>query len=260
MKAVNLIPSDLRKTRSGTSRSGAGVYVLLGALAAAVVMLSGWAVSTRQVSDTKVELERVSAEAAAAQKRAGELKPYIEFARLSEKRVSTIRDLSRNRFNWPYALREVSRVMPAGVWLTSMVGTVAPGVSVEGGSGSSLRSTVQAPAVEITGCTTDQANVARFLARLRDVEGVTRVGLSASEKSEQSGSGGGGGGDGDCRAGSDKYPQFQLVVFFEDKAVPAATSATPAPAAAPAAGAQATPPASDAGGATDQTVSQEAAK
>jgi Tfp pilus assembly protein PilN len=268
MRAVILIPDDLRKARGGSSRSGAGVYVLLGVLAAAVVMLSGWAVSSRQVTDTKAELDRVTAEASAAQQRASELKPYIEFARLSEKRVTTIRELSRNRFNWPYALREVSRVMPSDVWLTSLVGTVAPGVSIEGGSGSSLRGTVAAPAVEITGCTTDQANVARFIARLRDVEGVTRVGLTSSEKSEQSGAGGGGGGDGDCRAGSDKYPQFQLVAFFEGKAVAAATGtgAAPATAAAPAAtppAATTTTPAASAdaeAGANDTTVSQEVAR
>ena len=233
MKAVNLIPQDLRKVRGATGgRSGAGVYVLLGVLGLVAVLVSAWALSTRQVSDKKSELARVSAEATAAQQRAAELKPYIEFARLSEKRVQTVRELARNRFNWPYALREVSRVMPSDVWLTSLVGTAAPGVAVPGGTGSGLRATVQAPAVEITGCTTDMANVARFIARLRDVEGITRVGLDSSEKAETTGAGGGGGGDGDCRAGSDDYPQFQLVAFFEGKVVAAASggSATPQPA------------------------------
>ena len=170
MKAVNLIPQDLRKVRGATGgRSGAGVYVLLGGLALVAVLVSAWAISTRQVSDKENELARVSAEATSAQQRAAELKPYIEFARLSERRVTTVRELARNRFNWPYALREVSRVMPSDVWLTSLVGTVAPGVTVPGGSGSGLRGSVQAPAVEVTGCTTDMANVARFIARLRDV-------------------------------------------------------------------------------------------
>lgn len=262
MKAVNLIPEDLRKVRGATGgRSGAGVYVLLGGLALLAVIVSAWAFSSRTVSDKKAELARVSAEATAAQQKAAELKPYIEFARLSEKRVSTVRELARNRFNWPYALREISRVMPSDVWLTSLVGTAAPGVSVPGGTGSPLRSSVQAPAVEITGCTTDMANVARFIARLRDVEGITRVGLDSSIKTEQVGSGGGGGGDGDCRAGSDDYPQFQLVTFFEGKVVAAASggSAAPQPATgSPAAGSPATTPAGD--GAPAQPVNQETAK
>ena len=254
MKAVNLIPADLRRDR-GTARSGVGVYVLLGALTAVVVLVSAWAITSRQVSDKQAELQRVTAEATSAQQRAAELKPYIEFARLSERRVTTVRELARNRFNWPYALREVSRVMPSDVWLTSVVGTVAPGVAVPGGTGSGLRSSVQAPAVEITGCTTDQANVARFIARLRDVEGITRVGLDSSEKTEQAGSGGGGGGEGDCRAGSDQYPQFQLVAFFEGKVVAAASggSATPSPAT----GSPATTPSA---GSTTQPVNQGSAK
>ena len=255
MKAVNLIPTDLRRDR-GTARSGSGVYVLLGVLAVVVVMISAWAVSSRQVTDKKAELQQVTAEATSAQQRAGELKPYIEFARLSERRVTTVRELSRNRFNWPYALREVSRVMPSDVWLTSLVGTVAPGVSIPGASGSALRGSVMAPAVEVTGCSTDMANVARFIARLRDVEGITRVGLDSSEKSEQSGSGGGGGGDGDCRAGSDQNPQFQIVAFFEGKAVAAASGGSAAP--QPATGS----PASGAAGgqSTAQPVSQGSAK
>ena len=257
MKAVNLIPADLRRTRGATGgRSGTGVYVLLGGLAILAVIVSAWAVTTRQVSDKKAELARVTAEAATAQQRAGELKPYIEFARLSERRITTVRELARNRFNWPYALREISRVMPSDVWLTSLVGTAAPGVAVPGGTGSGLRATVQAPAVEITGCTTDMANVARFIARLRDVEGITRVGLDSSEKTEQAGSGGGGGGDGDCRAGSDDYPQFQLVAFFEGKVVAAASggSATPQPATGSPASTTGT------GAGATQPVNQETAK
>lgn len=239
MKAVNLIPADLRKERGRVSRTGAGPYVLIAALTAIVVMLSGWAMSVRQVSDREVELARVTQEAEAAEQRAAKLQPYADFARMRENRVTTIRDLSRSRFNWPYALREVSRVMPEDVWLTELIGTVSPAIQVEGGAANPLRANVNAPAVDITGCTTDHANAARFIARLRDVEGVTRISLSSSEKAEGaagggSSAGGVGGGDGDCRQGTDKYVQFKLVAFFE-KSAAAATGATPAPGAATAA-------------------------
>jgi hypothetical protein len=159
------------------------------------------------------------------------------------KRVETVTSLSRSRFNWPFALREVSRVLPSDVWLTQLVGTVAPGVQLEDGAGGSttpLRNQLAAPAIEVIGCTTDQEQVARFLARLRSIQGVTRVTLAQTEKvdvdtSGSSGGGGGGGSDSssDCRQGNAKIPKFELIIFFEASTATAAeaTANSPAPAA-----------------------------
>jgi Tfp pilus assembly protein PilN len=234
VRAVNLIPADLRKERGRVSRTGAGPYVLIAALTTVVVLVSAWAITVRQASDREVQLTQVTQEAEQAEQRAITLKPYADFAQMRENRVQTIRDLSRSRFNWSYALREVSRIMPSDVWLTELIGTVSPAVQVEGGGANPLRANVDAPAIDVTGCTTDQSNVARFIARLRDVEGVTRVSLSSSEKAEGSGGGGvsaGGGGGGDCRQGNDRFAQFKLVAFFE-KSEAIGTTATPQDAAA----------------------------
>jgi uncharacterized membrane protein YgcG len=169
------------------------------------------------------------------------------------KRVDTVTSLSRSRFNWPFALREVSRVLPKDVWLTQLVGTVAPGVQIEdapGGPTTPLRGQLNAPAIEIAGCTTSQVRVAEYLARLRSVQGVTRVTLASSEKADVegggsggagSGSGGGSGGTGgaggsDCRAGDSEVPKFDLIIFFEASTATSSTgsptSATPTSAAA----------------------------
>lgn len=237
MKAVNLIPADLRGGGSAPTRAGNGVYVLLGALAACVVLVGAWAVVGRTIAGKEADLARVSAEADVAESKARQLAPYSEYATLRSKRVETVRSIARSRFNWPYALREVSRVMPSNVWLTQLTGTVAPGVSVDGGGGggTALRSALAVPAIEITGCSTDQAEVARYVTRLRQINGVTRVSLGASEKADAGGGGGGGGaaaGGGDCRNGSDKFPQFELVAFFERSR--AGVSGAPAGETAPA--------------------------
>ena len=221
MKAVNLIPADLRGGGASPSRAGNGVYVLLGALAMAVVLAGAWGIVGRSITSKKADLAQVTAEADAAEVKANRLAPYSKYAELRTKRVETVRSLARSRFNWPFALREVSRVMPSDVWLTNVTGTVAPGVNVEGGGGggTSLRGSLAVPAIELTGCTTDMANVARFITRLRQIDGVTRVSLGSSEKGDGGGGAGGassgGGGGGDCRQGSPKYPQFSLVAFFE---------------------------------------------
>jgi Tfp pilus assembly protein PilN len=257
MRAVNLIPDDLRRGSSAAGRSGSSVYVLLGVLGVLVVLASVWTIADRTVADRQNDLVRVESEAQQAEVRAGALAPYTKFAELRDKRVETVTSLSRTRFNWPYALREISRVVPDNVSLTSLVGTVAPGVAVEGAGGggtSGLRGALAVPAVELSGCTVDQENVARYLARLRSIDGVTRVSLASSEKNDSpadvvpaatDGASSAPDGGGDCRQG-DQTPRFDAVVFFERStataSAPVAGGAVPAPSAsASATGSTATP-------------------
>jgi Tfp pilus assembly protein PilN len=230
MKAVNLIPADERR---GADRSGGAVYVFLGILGALVVMTALWVLVNNQVTTKQGDLEQLRADTTSAQQQAAALAPFRTFASMREKRVETVKSLASSRFDWGPVLRKMAMVLPRDVWLTSMVGTVAPGVTIEGaGSGggggdtSSLRSALAVPAIELTGCTSSQAEVARVMTRLRLIDGVVRVSLASSKKSDkgtvgsQSGDGdtsGGGtpvaGNSGDCRGGKD-IPQFSLVVFM----------------------------------------------
>jgi hypothetical protein len=131
------------------------------------------------------------------------------------------------------------------VWLTTMVATVKPGVNFGGSGGGGagdtgdtgqLRGALQVPAIELVGCTLDQAEVAQVLTRLRLITGVQRVSLASSTKSDtavtsgasspDSGAAAGGGGSGDCRHGSRKFPKFSMVIFFNPppaSVVPGAT-------------------------------------
>jgi hypothetical protein len=190
----------------------------------------------RSIATKESELAKVTVEADAAERKASQLAPYATVADVRKKRSDTVRSLARSRFNWPYALREVSRVMPNDVWLTKLNGSVSPQATAGGGGGGSgLRAAVPSPAIEITGCTTDQSNVARFVTRLRQIDGVTRVALGSSAKGTD-GAGGGGGGSssgGDCRQGSPEYPQFEIVAFFERST--ATVGGTPAGGTTPAA-------------------------
>lgn len=224
MRAVNLIPGDHRRVARGARPVGA--YLVIAALAAIVVMASLYAMAGKRVADRKAELARVTAKAQAAEARAGALEPYARFAALSQKRVATVKSLAESRFDWAHVMHEVGRVIPSDAWLTSLTGTVAPGVSLEGASGQTgaLRSALGVPAVEIVGCTTSQANVARMMSRMRLIDGVTRVALNASEKNDSAGGGSGS----DCRGSSTKFPQFSIVVYFAQRAAaPAAGSASP---------------------------------
>jgi Tfp pilus assembly protein PilN len=229
MKAVNLIPPEQRRGGSGTGRSGGLVYVLLGMVAFAVVGVAVYVLSANSVSDRQAELTKLQAETQTAQARADALSPYRQFESLKQSRVKTIQQLASSRFDWERALRKLAIVIPNDVWLKSLVGTVNPTVTVdESGGGnqsggasdsSTLRSALPVPALELVGCTTGQAQVSRFMSRLRAIDGVTRVSLSSSAKADDSAGGGASGGA--CGNGGKSRPQFDMIVFFE------ATTAAP---------------------------------
>ena len=102
-------------------------------------------------------------------------------------------------------------------------------MSADAGADSPLRGAISAPAVSIDGCTRDQESVARMMARLRTVSGVTRVSLAKSNKPDDTQGGttdsaapavGGAEVAGCSGKGKDIAPEFQVVVFFEDDARP----------------------------------------
>jgi Tfp pilus assembly protein PilN len=216
MRAVNLLPSDLRGAapaapgrRPERERvEGIGAYVVLGALALCVAMLAVYVMATNTVKQKQTDLTTVKAEADAAAKAAAELKPYADFDAMAKARVETVRGLAAARFDWEQALRDLSRAVPGDVKLQSLNGDMGlPGTT--GTTGDPLRGSIQAPAISLGGCATNQTSVARLMARLRAVDGVTRVSLSKSEKSD---------GDSETACAGANPPTFSVVVFFERSA------------------------------------------
>jgi Tfp pilus assembly protein PilN len=207
MKAVNLIPTDERR---GASSSGLGSYIVLGVLALVVAMSAAYTLANRTLADHRRALESVEARAKATEGRAGGLDGYTAFSSLREKRTETIRTLAASRFDWSHTLHEVARTIPPDAWLTSMRGTVSSSASAEGGTNDPLRSTLPGPALELVGCTTSHDKVAAVISNLRRVDGVERVSLSSSVKTDASGGGAGN----DCRHDSGRFPQFSMTLFF----------------------------------------------
>ena len=230
MKAINLLPPDLRGTpKSATPKAaatpeapgGIGAFVVLGALAACVVALAAYVLTTNTVKDRQAQLEAATAHAEATRQRVDQLKPYADFQAMAETRIQTVKDLAASRFDWEQALRDISRAVPGEVTLTELNGTI----SSAAGGGSGLRSAIAAPAIELKGCTTGQKQVATLLSRLRNVDGVTRVSLNKSAKPEAQTSNGpapiatGPGGTAATCTGK-RPPEFELVMFFEGAEVP----------------------------------------
>jgi Tfp pilus assembly protein PilN len=233
VRAVNLVPPEQRRATSGAGRSGGAAYGVLGVLAVALVLVITTTLTGAAIGERRAELAQVREDTAAAQRAVEDLRAYTRFAKLRETRVSTIQTLASSRFDWAHALREVARTMPQGAWLQGMRATVAPSVTVDGGTPDPLRPAVNAPAIEVQGCTGGQRQVALLVAELRRIDGVQRVALSSSEKSDTAGTGPAQSIDPEAGGTVDPCavrgrPRFSLTVFFR--------TAAPAP-AAPAAGA-----------------------
>jgi Tfp pilus assembly protein PilN len=240
MRPVNLIPAEERRGEQAPLRTGFLVYLVVGAFVAILVAVTALVLIGNKIADSESEVARLQREDAQVSLQAQRLASYTQFRILSEQRVQTVSSLADSRFDWERVMRELSLVLPSDVWLVDLTATAAPGVSVSGSSGSSLRAAVPGPALELNGCASGQQAVAGFVTTLKDIDGVTRVGIETSEVADQESgagvsaggdSGSGGSGD-DCRT-RDFIAKFQLVVAFDAAPVPI-TSATEEAAPAPA--------------------------
>lgn len=220
MRAVNLLPSDLRGTAPKAAPSarkekaqGIGAYVVLGALALCVAAFAAFVLTTNTVKQRETDLQAAKDRGAAATARAAALRPYADFEAMASARIETVRGLAAARFDWEQALRDLSRALPSDVRLATLNGDMGlPGA--QGGGGDALRGSIQAPAITLTGCASTQVGVARMLARLKAVDGVTRVALSKSEKPAAST----GAAPAAASCDGEEPPSFSAVIFFEKSA------------------------------------------
>jgi Tfp pilus assembly protein PilN len=228
MRAVNLLPSDLRGAAPKPARGarpepvqGIGAYVVLGALALCVAAFAGYVITTNGIKQREADLVTAQQRTTAATAKAAALKPYADFQALASARVETVRGLAAARFDWERALRDISHAIPGYVKLSALNGDMGlPGSA--GSGGDPLRGSIQAPAITLAGCAPTQTAVARMMSRIKGVDGVTRVSLSKSEAAASSAVPTTG--SSPCKGANPAT--FSLVVFFERSAAIAAFAAS----------------------------------
>ncbi|MGI8803600.1 MAG: hypothetical protein ACR2KV_15785 [Solirubrobacteraceae bacterium] len=215
MKAVNLIPSDQRKGAGGAAgRAGGAVYVLVGGLAALVLLSVVYAISASQVSDRQSKLTRVTSQADVVQSQATSLQPYVTFASIRQTREQAVAAVAASRFDWSAAMDQIARALPTDVTLSALTGgptaagptapvtappapappapagTTPPPAASPAPSGTTPPAAAAAaavapvvgPTVALTGCATTHSEVATVLVDLHRIVGVTGVSLSNSTK------------------------------------------------------------------------------
>jgi Tfp pilus assembly protein PilN len=235
MRPVNLIPPEERHGSQSPLRTGPLPYIVLGALAGLLLGVALLVMTGNQISEKKDEITSLKQQDAAAQQRAQELAPYVQFSETHRARMETVSSLANSRFDWERVMRELSKILPSNVWLTGLNASASSETSTAGAasssnesSGSGLRGSIAGPALEISGCSTGQEGVAGFVTALKQIDGVTRVGVESSALAAKgSGEGGGesGGGGGNCQTRS-FIAQFQIVVAFDAAPVPLPSEGT----------------------------------
>lgn len=235
MRPVNLIPPEERHGSQSPLRTGPLPYIVLGGLVALLVGVAVLVMTGNQVSERKDEIVTLKQEDRVAQKRAERLVAYVQLGEMRQQRLETISSLANSRFDWERVMRELSKILPPDVWLTNLNASASPEAASGGGesgggeASSGMRGAIAGPALEISGCAKGQEGVAGFVTALKEIDGVTRVGVQSSTlpsegSSTESGGGSEGGEGASCQTRS-FIAQFQVVVAFDAAPVPVSPTA-----------------------------------
>jgi Tfp pilus assembly protein PilN len=234
VRPVNLIPAEQRSGSRKPMKGGPIAYIVVGAMVAALLGVTLLVVTDNQISERKAEVTQVDQEQATVEARANALAAYIQFHSVREQRVATVVSLADSRFDWDRVLRELALVLPDDVSLDALTGTARPGVTPEGATSLPLRNSIPGPALEMTGCAPNQDQVAGLIQALKDIDGVTRVGVesSTSDGGSEGVTSDSAGLSAGCQAEASSA-HFQIVAAFDAAPVPAetggATEVAPAP-------------------------------
>lgn len=236
MRPVNLIPQEDRRGGKAPLRTGPLPYAIVAFLLLAVGVVTLLVLTGNKIADRKAEAASLQSQVDATQARADQLSTYTNFADLQQARQETVASLATSRFDWERALHELALVLPDDVWLISMTASAGMDPSSSTSSSTTAVDGVTGPSLDISGCASGHEAVAKFLAALRDVDGVTRVTVlssdrpgaeSSSNSSTSSSSASSGQSTVEC-ASRDFIATFEVVAAF-DGAQPAATAAPASP-------------------------------
>ena len=199
MIEINLLPGSGKKSRGrgagaglGASLSGVAAkvkdpHLIFGVASVAVALLLVAALQWRQSSlsssleDAELQAVNDSTRYAAtlSEKRGAEARRDSVLRQLE-----IIRTIDNNRFVWPHLMDEVSRVLPAYTWLTSMtqVSAMPAPAAIESDSAKSDSLNVAPPAMKfrMVGITVDIQALTRFMKDLEASNFVQNVILDKS--------------------------------------------------------------------------------
>ena len=208
MKPVNLLPDRYRPAHSTGQRSGSA-YVVLGVLGALLLAVFLLVHTSNQVADREAKIAQADQEAKAAEAKAGTLESYASFSEAKTTRTQAVGSLANGRFDWERFMRELARVLPDEVNITSAEASVASAEAAEAGAAGT------GPTAMLSGCAESHPDVATLMVRLRQMDRVTDVKLTESAKGDDGGGSGQPAGGESGEGGCGTLVTFEVTVVFD---------------------------------------------
>jgi Tfp pilus assembly protein PilN len=190
MRAVNLLPAQPRRSRRwGAAEGGQENKRVLRTAAAAAGVLSlalggAFFYAHNAVSDNQATLESLEQDVAAAEAKAAPIRAARADAQARRTAVTTV---TAKRVTWEQVLRDLSRVLPANVWLKTLhAQSPTPSGAVSTAATTTTTTTPgSAPsAFVVTGFTSSQRGVARVMDRLSVLPWLSDVSLQQSARGD----------------------------------------------------------------------------
>lgn len=220
MKPVNLLPEEHRPRRPSGQRSGVA-YKVIGGLAVVLIAVLATVLTSNEISSKEQRAAELKRETAAVEAEAGPLGPVANFLSIKQSREQSVRDLAGRRFDWERLTREIAKVLPAGLYVTALTGSVggAGAAASPAASTAAASATSAGPELSMSGCARDQRQVATLLVRLKQLHLAQDARLEESKRvGATEGGGSAQGGVADVGATCSGY-EFSAKVSFDPDSV-----------------------------------------
>ena len=96
MRPVNLLPSSARPYVASGAKSNSS-YIVLGVLAALVIAVAAYVLTTNQISSRNDQIQTAKAEQTQAEAKVSALQSYGTFSTVAQTRIATVGTLGVNR-------------------------------------------------------------------------------------------------------------------------------------------------------------------
>ncbi len=195
--------------------------MVLGVLAAALLLVLAVVLTTNSINGKKDELTRTETEARQAEAKATSLQSFGNFAQVKEQRLLSVKQLADTRFDWERLMRELAHVLPDRVYLSDADAAIAPEDTTTTPAASG--GVPGGPALQLTGCARRQPDVAVTMLRLRRLHRAVDVRLGESTRADvESGAAAGGSTTATTGAPECQGFTFDATVAFEASPAPVA--------------------------------------
>jgi Tfp pilus assembly protein PilN len=216
VRPVNLLPQSARPYVA-SGKAGGGSYIVIAGLAALVLGLAGYVMTTNKITSHKNTIAKAQQETSVANAKVAGLQKYAQFNQVATSRIQSVGSLAVNRIDYERLLRETSRVLPAGVWINSLDAEATGGGAATSSTSSTSGTTATSPTVHFAGCAPTQKSVAATLVRLRAVHGSDDVLLNSSGKGLKLGPAASAGSTSDSGGNCGNNVAFDILVNLSDE-------------------------------------------